>query len=143
MKVDSSTGPRGTAATRRGDRVGSGRGNGDFARQLDEASSSPATGGVAASAGITGVLGLIGVQESDDALAGKRHAIARAETMLDRLDELRHGLLMGELNRNQLEDLGRLVRIRRGQVDDPTLLGVLDEIDLRAQVELAKLESRL
>jgi hypothetical protein len=67
--------------------------------------------------------------------------VTRAETLLDRLDELRHGLLMGTLGRAQLHELGRLVRLQRDAVDDPGLIAVLDDIDLRAQVELAKYET--
>jgi hypothetical protein len=48
---------------------------------------------------------------------------------------------MGTLSRAQLVELGRLVRLRRGAVDDPGLLSVLDDIDLRAQVELAKYDA--
>jgi hypothetical protein len=32
-----------------------------------------------------------------------------------------------------------MVRVRREQVDDPKLTAILDEIELRAAVELAKL----
>jgi hypothetical protein len=35
--------------------------------------------------------------------------------------------------------LAQLVRARRDQVDDPRLIAILDEIELRAAVELAKL----
>ena len=40
-----------------------------------------------------------------------------------------------------LADLARTVRDTRAAVDDPRLSGVLDEIELRARVELAKLEA--
>jgi hypothetical protein len=36
-------------------------------------------------------------------------------------------------------ELSRLARARRADVDDPRLVEVLDEIELRAEVELAKL----
>lgn len=62
----------------------------------------------------------------------------RADTLLDKLDELRHALLMGSLTRGQLAELERLVAVHRGAVDDPALAGVLDEIDLRVQIEIAK-----
>jgi hypothetical protein len=64
--------------------------------------------------------------------------VLRADTLLDKLDELRHGLLMGSLTRSQLAELERLVSIRRGDVDDPQLNALLDDIDLRVQVEIAK-----
>ncbi len=62
----------------------------------------------------------------------------RASDILDRLDELRHGLLMGTLTRRDIEKLAQLVRLRREQVNDPRLTEILDQIELRAEVELAK-----
>ena len=38
--------------------------------------------------------------------------------------------------------LSQVVQSRREEVDDPRLVEILDEIDLRAQVELAKLSPR-
>jgi hypothetical protein len=43
--------------------------------------------------------------------------------------------------RERLADLARMAQAARAEVDDPHLAAVLDEIDLRAAVELAKLES--
>jgi hypothetical protein len=136
MKVDSSTGMRGSAPTRRADRGGGGRGG--FVSHLEEPAAPGAAAGVSAPGAVAGVGAILSLQEVDDATAGRRRAVTRAETLLDRLDELRHGLLMGTLTRPQLQELARLVRLRRDAVDDPGLLTVLDDIDLRAQVELAK-----
>jgi len=62
--------------------------------------------------------------------------------MLDQLDELRHGLLDGSISEESLGNLSKLVRAKRENVDDPQLMEVLDEIELRAEVELAKLERK-
>jgi hypothetical protein len=59
--------------------------------------------------------------------------------LLDRLDELRLGLLGGRLSMAALERLTLLVAENRGKVDDPRLTQILDEIEVRAAVELAKL----
>ncbi|MDE1147671.1 MAG: flagellar assembly protein FliX [Azospirillaceae bacterium] len=84
---------------------------------------------------------LLALQEVDDALNSKRKARQRAETLLDKLEELRLGILSGTYPRERLQDLVRMVQSRRDTVNDPKLQELLDEIDLRAQVELAKLES--
>ena len=47
-------------------------------------------------------------------------------------------LLTGAISRDKLLQLGHLVNTRKGEVTDPRLAEILDEIDLRAQVELAK-----
>jgi Class II flagellar assembly regulator len=139
MKVDKTSGLRGSAPARRSDKVGAG--GGTFARHLDETSATaPAAGpgGVSATSGIAGILSL---QEVDDATTSRKRAVRHAETLLDRLDELRHGLLMGTLSRSQLEELARLVALRRGAENDGALNGLLADIDLRVQVEIAKYEA--
>lgn len=85
-----------------------------------------------------GVDALLSVQEMGDALDSESRARQRAEDILDRLDEVRHGLLTGALSRHQLENLARLVRHKRDTVSDPRLVEILDQIELRAEVELAK-----
>jgi class II flagellar assembly regulator FliX len=83
--------------------------------------------------------GLFQLQEVPDGLAQRRRAVQRGSTLLDRLDELRLALLGGALSPGQISELQRAVASERGRIDDPRLLTVLDEIDLRARVELAKL----
>ena len=82
---------------------------------------------------------LLIAQELPDALAGRRRAVQRGSSLLDRLDELRLGLLSGVLPRERLDELAQLAKTARGTVDDPRLAAVLDAIDLRVAVELAKL----
>jgi len=86
---------------------------------------------------------LLSVQEADDATEGKKHARAqvRAEDMLDQLELLRLGLLTGVIPERHLNDLSRVIESHRENIVDPDLMQILDEIDLRAQVELAKLSN--
>ena len=60
--------------------------------------------------------------------------------MLDRLDDIRIALLTGSLPRAQLESLRHLAREQIAPEDDPQLAAILDEIELRVAVELAKLD---
>ena len=83
---------------------------------------------------------LLTVQEIPDATAGRRRAVQRGDALLDRLDDVRLALLTGVLPRERLEQLARLAGTSRAQVTDPRLNAVLDEIDLRVAVELAKLD---
>lgn len=99
----------------------------------------------AASAGsvrsLTAVDALISIQEVPDATARRAKAIARAENILEMLEEIKIALLSGALPRSRVTKLTRLVEEARGVEADADLSGVLDEIDLRARVELAKLEN--
>mgnify|MGYP002827045339 CR=1 FL=1 len=58
--------------------------------------------------------------------------------MLDRLDEIRAGLLTGKINSHSLEQLLAQVRSRSQDFTDPKLREILAEIELRAAEELAK-----
>ena len=83
---------------------------------------------------------LLSAQEVPDPLAGRRRAVQRGNALLDRLEELRLGLLAGVLPREQLNELARMARTARETVDDPRLTEILNDIDLRVAVELAKLD---
>jgi hypothetical protein len=139
MKVDNTAGLRGAAPTRRTER--SGAKGGEFVRHLDEgggAAPAAAGGAVSAAGGIAGILSL---QEVDDATTSRKRNVRHATTLLDRLDELRHGLLMGTLSQGQLAELGRLVEMRLAAESDPHLSELLSDIDLRVRVEIAKYEA--
>jgi len=99
--------------------------------------SAPAS--VGGSAPLAAVDSLLALQEVPDATTGRSRAVIRAEDMLEHLDEIRLGLLMGAIPQEKLSALMRTVRDNRDEVEDPRMAAVLDEIELRAAVELAKL----
>jgi len=104
-----------------------------------------ATATVDAPAATGGLDGLLAIQEAGtDQDATSRHRrqarlMRHGEDMLERLEEIRLGLLLGAIPKERLMDLARLVRTRREQAPDRQLDALLDEIELRAEVELAKL----
>lgn len=134
MKIDP-TAPRSSSSVRRGGSAGS---VGGFAKVLGE--SAPAT--AAASTGPIGsISAVLSLQEVDDPLVGRSRARKRGELMLDRLEEIRMGLLLGSIPRHKLEELSTMVYLARERCDDERLNAVLDDIELRAAVELAKLDA--
>jgi len=122
-----------------------GRSNGrlaaSFARAL-HGSAAAATRGANGAQATGAVNPLLNLQEVADSTSGPSNAKARAEDLIDLLDEIRHALLSGGLPESRLNALSQVVQSRREEVDDPRLVEILDEIDLRAQVELAKLSPR-
>ena len=106
-----------------------------FSKHLEETEESS---GVHATGATTSVTGVLDIQEVDDALARAARGKLRAEDMLDKLEELRLDLLAGAVSPAKLQRLSDVVNSRRAEVTDPNLSQILDEIDLRAQVELAK-----
>jgi hypothetical protein len=109
--------------------------------RLDGATSDKPIAGVAQASPLAAVDALLTLQGVPDASDGRKRAIKRADHMLDLLEDIRIGLLEGLIPRMKLESLLRVVKLRREDVGDPRLNGVLDEVELRARVELAKFGS--
>ena len=94
-------------------------------------------------AGVTGVSSidaLLALQAVGDPMERRKRAVNRASRMLDVLDEVKVALLDGQLPASALSRLMDSIREERGDTEDPKLEKVLDEIELRAAVEMAKLE---
>ena len=130
MKVDP-TGTAKAAGVRRSDK-GSQAKPGEFSRLLGEMEGAEAPRAVSAPVPVDP---LLSVRDATDRSGGRSRK--RAEDMLDRLEEIRVGLLTGTIPRDQLKALDRLVQEQRGQIADQRLSEILDEIELRARVELA------
>lgn len=137
MKV---TGPSGPAAATSGRsaRPTSGFSLGQTAPAAGPASAAPS----AAAAGVGDVSALMALQGVEGPLERRRRAIRRGGGLLDRLEELKLALLGGEPDAAALDRLARSLSEERPQDEDAGLGAVLDQIDLRASVELAKAEMR-
>lgn len=111
--------------------------------------SSPAPSATEASApitttsSVTAVDALLAVQEVPNEREGQKRAIKRGNDMLDVLDDIRISLLTGSVPKVRLVKLLNMVEERKDKFVDPRLSQVLDEIELRARVELAKFGSSL
>jgi hypothetical protein len=131
---------RGPASVRRTTKTGKAKGTG-FSKHLGGADEAEGASAASAAEAIGFVSGVLEVQEMDDALARAAKGKLRAKDLLDRLEDLRIGILSGSLSKGKLQQLAHIVNVRRPEVTDPRLCEILDEIDLRAQVELAKFGS--
>jgi hypothetical protein len=81
-------------------------------------------------------LGLMALQEAEDAAARDRRGAARARDMLKELSALQAEMLRGAADPARLE---RLVRLVEGEApSDPVLADALAGIALRARIELAR-----
>lgn len=142
MKIN---GPSKTGAAGKSDKTKkSGSADGSFKTMLSSGDSSAADGAasVGLSAGITSIDSLLAAQAAEDPTerAARKRMIHRATGLLDKLEEMRLGLLTGTLSVGQMLDLANVISSHRERIADPELTALLDEIDLRAQIELAKLE---
>lgn len=80
---------------------------------------------------------LLALQSVDDALTGRRKAVKRGNDVLDTLEDLKLDLLAGTIAPAKLRRLLILVE-DNGRTGEDDLDALLDDIELRAKVELAK-----
>lgn len=88
-------------------------------------------------AAMTGLDAILALQAVEDPLLKKRKAVQRGRHVLDALDGMKADLLIGQVNPGRLDQILGLIATARDQCE-PGLDAVLDEIELRARVELAK-----
>jgi len=88
---------------------------------------------------------LLAIQGAEDPTAGasKKRMRKRSTIILDELEKLRMAMLGGTLTVGHMIDIADVVASHREKIMDPALTGIMDEIDLRAQVELAKMRVAL
>ena len=119
-------------------RVGKGPAAGGF--RISDTSEQPRAASLAAPGPLAAVDTILMLQNVEDSTSGAQQGAERGEKLLELLDDVRDGLLSGGIPRLTLNRLASAVARRHENFSDPKLQGVLDEIELRARVELAKLE---
>jgi hypothetical protein len=83
---------------------------------------------------------LLALQEISEEEVQRKKMLQKGHNLLDSLEKLRRQLLMGEIPGHMLVDIGRQLSIQKQNVSDPALMALIDDIELRAAVEQAKLE---
>ena len=109
--------------------------------QAGDAEESQAATPVAETAAATPVSTLLSLQEIPEDQYQDRKAAAQGKITLNKLEELRHQLLTGRVSPSTLRGLEQVIAAQRKLTAfNPNLKSLLDEIELRAAVELAKLQ---
>ena len=108
-----------------------------------EAGQARSSGGMSQASGVTSVDALLALQGDWQDENPKQQAAGRAFNLLDILDEIKIGLLEGGIPTAKLNQLIRALGEPREATGDEKLEGLLDEVETRARVELAKHESAL
>ena len=140
MKV---TGPGGVSQTPTG---GSGKSVAapGFSVQASEAQEASVASKLSAPGAVASVDALLALQETEGPVERKKRAVRRAGRLLDVLDEVKLAILGEGQGPVALQKLAQAAREERAQTDDTRLEEVLNEVETRAAVELAKAEmSRL
>jgi hypothetical protein len=144
VKVEGPKSTSGSTPVRRTQGPAATPGGPGFASELERVAGSeeavaPAVEGGAGVVGLGGILAAQAVTDREASPQERRRRAQRGIDLLDRLEEVRRGLLLGTIPKDRLADLARLVRDKRERGADPVISRLLDEIELRAAVELAKL----
>ncbi|MBL4747359.1 MAG: flagellar assembly protein FliX [Magnetovibrio sp.] len=138
--VDRSKSAKGTKQAK-GTSSNSGSGFADKLRGASASSSAPLPAvGVTDNASIDGVDALLAMQEVGDVSDrdARKKAMSYGDDMLDRLKVIQDGLLAGGIPKEQLMEMAKKLRTGRSFLADKQLNSILDEIELRVEVEIAK-----
>ncbi|MEO6396244.1 MAG: flagellar assembly protein FliX [Devosia sp.] len=118
-------------------RAGVGRPVSGGAFSLDGADGPTHLAGVQSAVPSSGIEALLALQSVGDPLLSKKKSIRRGNALLDTLESIKADLLLGRVSEGRLNQLMVLILSARER-RDPALDGLLDDIELRARVELAK-----
>lgn len=115
-------------------------GSGTFA--LTDGANAAGRAGPGHLAAVAGIDVLVALQGVEDKAERRRRAVRGGQSALDALEALKVELLSGSLDRPTLNRLKAVAAELTGGTGDSGLDQVLAEIDLRVQVEIAKLTPR-
>jgi hypothetical protein len=85
----------------------------------------------------TGIDAILALQAVERPLSGRKKAVRRGASLLDMLEEIQADLLVGRISGESLDRMGALLAETRER-SLPGLDSLLDDIELRVRVELAK-----
>jgi hypothetical protein len=106
---------------------------------LPEADSSGNASQASGPRGLGGIDALMALQGVEDPTERRRRSVSRGRAALDVLEELKLGVLAGKLDGTMLGRLKSAATSLKDSSGDKNLDAVLAEIELRVEVELAKL----
>lgn len=116
-------------------------GGASFSSYLQETMSKEDKASLTAASGVSSSDALLAIQMAgdDEEQEIRKKLLKRGKNLIEKLEEIRDGLLLGSISRESLINISRMVKERRYESADSRLKEIMDEIELRVEVELAKL----
>lgn len=87
---------------------------------------------------ISGIDSMLLIQGVDPDESNRQAAVQQAGGVLDALEQVRRGILLGAIPVGRLQRLSNQLQQQLETASDPNLVDILTDIVLRARVELAK-----
>ena len=101
------------------------------------------SGGAAPVSPLASLATLVAVQATEERSQSRRRAVRRGTLILDELDALKLAVLEGRAGQAELQQIARKVESAREASGDAELESLVDAIELRAQVEIAKRQRKV
>ena len=139
MKIDSNSQIRGASSTKKKRKVSSGGGFGGLLDSLSEADDAGGASGVASTAPVSALDGMLALQEVSDDEVQRKKAYRQGNLTLDELEGLRMSILLGDVVPAQLHRITERIAQQKLQINNIELQALMHDIEVRAAVELAKM----
>lgn len=108
-----------------------------YLKETMKPSSSPV--GVSAGISVSDAIFAAQMVSGEEEREKRRQMLRRGDTLLEKLEEIRDGLLLGYISKDKLIEISRYVKETKINTADEKLAELIGEIELRVEVELAKL----
>ena len=114
-----------------------------FFSEIETESPNKDIGTIDTTKSIAPIEALLSLQEVDQSLNLVEQPILRAENLLNILDSIKLSLFDGKIPASKITSLINGLNIQRQKPLDPKLENLLDQVELRANVELAKYHKQI
>ncbi|MDG1287351.1 MAG: flagellar assembly protein FliX [Rickettsiales bacterium] len=138
MKISDVDGVKGAGKPKKPKKTGD---KGAFDAALSAAEETEAVAAPASVGGVEAPSSLLSLQEVPAGAGLREQTMQQGKKSLDMLEELRRDLLLGDDSDHTLQRMRDQQSRMKQQVYDPQLKQVMDDIDLRLAVEIAKRET--
>jgi hypothetical protein len=144
MKISKASGSKQTTSVKKNKSSSSG----EFAEQVrgvastDDIESGKSSEGASPIGSMDSIIAAQEIPNSTDGRS-KGVLVQYGDQLLDYLDEIKLAILNGAIPKEKLANLAQILRQNRQGCDDPRLNSIIDEVELRVEVEVAKFTRNL
>lgn len=111
-----------------------------FSAYLNETmKSTPRPVGSAAGISVTDAIFATQMVSNEEEREIRKKLVKRGQSLIEKLEEIRDGLLVGYISKDELINISRMLKDNQTASSDERLQELMAEIELRVEVELAKL----